>query len=191
MRCAALAALISLAGCAISPAPRIYILAPAAESIGQDQHNSARAVQLQPVLIPDYLDTTDMVLRAGPHELNVSQTGRWGERLSEALAHALRSDLAKRLPESSVIVAPPTQAASAQILVSVDALDMWLDGNCVLIAHWRVGGKDGQGAFSEAARGEQDGDRVAVLADLVGRLADRIAAEPGVSALALPSQSGE
>ena len=35
------------------------------------------------VSVPDYLDTTDMMIRDGQNELRVSQTGRWGERGSK------------------------------------------------------------------------------------------------------------
>ena len=38
-------------------------------------------VELKPVSLPDYLNSTDILLRDGQNELTASPTGRWGERL--------------------------------------------------------------------------------------------------------------
>ena len=54
-----------VAACLSSPAPAIYVLSHAVDSTMQT--NSAPggpAVQLQRVLVPDYLDTTDILLDA-------------------------------------------------------------------------------------------------------------------------------
>jgi len=164
-----------LPGCASEPPAHIYLLATPAESVA-DTPQSGADVQLQPVLIPDYLDTTDILLRTGPHQVKASVAGEWGERLSAGIAHALRADLAARLPEDRVTLGPPTDATAQQILLTVDALDMWPDGHCVLIAHWRTGVHAAQGAFAHAAAAQAtDESRVALLAGLVEDLAKRIA----------------
>ena len=83
---------------------------------------AAPVLQLRRVLVPDYLDTTDILLRVGQHELQASHTGRWGERLSVGITHALRADLADRLPKDTVLLGPSADRSARQILVTVDSI---------------------------------------------------------------------
>jgi uncharacterized lipoprotein YmbA len=143
-------------------------------------------VQLQRILLPDYLDTTDLVLRSGAHELKVSPTGRWGERLSIGLTDALAAALAVRLPQDAVVLDPAGEPAARRVLVDVAAFDVWPDGHCVLAASWTVLARDpaaaavsGRETFDLAAGGPAaagDAAVVAAMAQAVGRLADRVAA---------------
>jgi uncharacterized lipoprotein YmbA len=164
------------AGCASDPQQHLYVLAPAAHSLSDNAPGGTRPeVQLQPVLVPDYLDTTDILIRTGPNEVKASATAQWAERLSEGIAHALRADLAARLPDSRIELSPPTDGAARQIRVTVDSLDMWPDGHCVLVAHWIDGKQAGQGHFSAAAAAPvSDARRVSDLAGLVDQLAGRL-----------------
>ena len=141
-------------------------------------------MQLQRVLIPDYLDTTDILLRVGTHEIHESATGRFGERLSLGLTHALRSDLASRLPLYTIALAQPAHGTARQILVNVDAFDIWPTGRCVLVADWSILEGDrrtmlsaGRSTFTTPAGSAHAGDGaiVSVMADAVRQLADRIA----------------
>ncbi|HWJ35372.1 MAG TPA: PqiC family protein [Steroidobacteraceae bacterium] len=186
-----------IAGCISRPPPSLYVLSdPGDSAMDANAVVAAPVLQLQPVLIPDYLDTTDIDLRVGPHELQASRTGRWGERLSTGITHALRADLAARLPVDSVVLALPAEKSARQILVTVDAFDVWADGHCVLIANWsllesqsRAVLNTGKGTFVTAAAvqrgspggGGGDGEVVKGMADAVGKLADSVAA--GVKAL--------
>lgn len=184
----ALAALIPLAaGCLSHREYRhIYCLDGAFDAPTQAAAVAERPVmRLQRVLIPDYLDTTDIVLRVGAHEIHESATGRFGERLSLGLTHALRSDLATRLPLYSIELAQSADRPVRQILVNVDAFDVWPTGRCVLAADWTILGADRKallsgdlGTFTTAAAGvhPDDGAIVAAMADAVRQLADRIAA---------------
>jgi len=148
-------------------------------------------MQLQRVLIPDYLDTPDILLRVGAHEIHESATGRFGERLSLGITHALRSDLASRLPLYTIVLAQSAERPVRQILVNVDAFDVWPTGRCVLVADWTILDADrkallsaDRGTLTAAAAGVNPGDGaiVTAMADAVRQLADRIAS----SAEALP-----
>lgn len=141
-------------------------------------------IQLQRVLIPDYADTTGILLRVGVHEIHESATGRFGERLSLGVTHALRSDLASRLPLYSVVLVQPAARPAPQILVNVDAFDVRPSGRCVLVADWTLLGADrrtllsaDRGTFTTAAAGVNASDAaiVAAMAEVVRHLADRIA----------------
>lgn len=181
----AVIALVSLfAGCASHPSRNIYVLNSANNSaVSAAGVAAAPVLQLQRVLVPDYLDTTDIFLRVDQHELQASHTGRWGERLSVGITHALRADLADRLPKETVSVGKTTDRSARQILVTVDAFDVWADGHCVLKANWslemedRAVVKNGQGTFTAPVAGAMAGDGAIVssMANAVGQLADSIA----------------
>jgi uncharacterized lipoprotein YmbA len=143
------------------------------------------AIQLQPVTIPDYLDTTDILLRSGQNELKVSPTGRWAERLSDGLDHALMADLLIRLPGDQVTAAPPTSGSARQIRVTVEAFDVRPDGRCILTAAWTILDNNNEvvlvserGAFVALAKDESgsigDAAIVSAMEVAIGKLADGI-----------------
>lgn len=164
-----------LSGCVGNPPLGVYLLAGPSNAVGGAERGT---VQIQPVIIPDYLDTTDIMLRYGPHQVKVSSTAEWGERLSAGIAQALRADLAARLTQDVVTLGGPIDGTARQVVVIVDALDMWPDGRCVLVVHWRVGGHAGHAVFNaEAALKADDESRVAGLAGMIEKLAGRIAGD--------------
>jgi uncharacterized lipoprotein YmbA len=153
----------------------IYLLAGSSDA---EAVSGAATVQVQRVIMPDYLDTTDIVLRYGPHQMKSSTTGEWGQRLSAGIAQALRTDLAAFLPRDVVTLGPPIDGTARQVSVTVDALDMWPDGECSLTVHWTAGGRKGHGVFSAPANAKPDDEtRVAGLAASIQQLAGRIASE--------------
>lgn len=197
-----LAALLLLAGCAASPLPRTYVLGtPAPPDPGVINEAGRPVIELPTVALPDYLDSTDIVERNGQNELVPSTTGRWGERLSLGITHALAADLAQRLPGVLVTHSSMPGQPSVSLLVNVEAFDVHPDGQCVLIARWMIPGDDGQpasiaqqGTFVTKAGGVTgaataasasnaagasaplpDAAIVAAMAASVDQLADRIA----------------
>jgi uncharacterized lipoprotein YmbA len=182
-----------MAACISSPAPVIYVLSHAVDSTMETKPApGGPVVQLQRVLVPDYLDTTDILERVGQYELKSSSTGQWGERLSLGITHALGSDLADRLPLDRVAFAHPGEKSGRQILVGVDRFDVWGDGHCMLMANWTIldghSGTvltEGRGNFATTAvRSGRPGDGavVAGMAAALGQLADRIAsADNGIT----------
>lgn len=190
-RALALAAMIPMvAGCLSHPQYRhIYSLDGASEAPAQAGDVAQRQVmQLERVLVPDYLDTNDILLRVGTHEIHESATGRFGERLSLGITRALRSDLASRLPRYSVVLTRSADVPARQVLVTVDAFDVWPSGRCVLIADWTILDAHrqaplsaGRGTFIATSVNPGDGAIVAAMADAVRQLADRIASTAGAA----------
>ena len=170
-------------GCASGVARRLYVLGTPLESM--ETEASGPVVWLRRVSLPDYLDSTDIVWRAGQHGLQASPTGRWGERLSLGITQALATDLMARLPQNRVVWSDPDRKSTRELLVDVEGFDAWPDGHCVLSATWSltdatngavVGGA--QETFTVApARGETQSDVrvVAGMAEVLGKLADSIA----------------
>jgi uncharacterized protein len=179
-------ALLSVfAGCTSHPSRNVYVLNSASEApMNAVGASAAPVLELERVLVPDYLDTTDILLRVDVHELQASRTGRWGERLSVGITHALRADLADRLPKETVLLGRSTDRSARRLLVTVDAFDVWADGHCILKANWsletenRAAVKGGRGTFTAAAAGgaaSGDGAIVSSMANAVSQLADSIA----------------
>jgi uncharacterized lipoprotein YmbA len=101
------------------------------------------------------------------------------------ITYALRSDLAAQLPTNTVALAQPAEKFARQVLVNVEAFDVWPSGRCVLVANWTILDRDrravlttGRGTFVTASRSgdiSSDAAIVSVMADAVGQLAQRIA----------------
>jgi len=177
---------LAINGCASVRPAHIYVLStPAALDAANYKRSDGRHFLLQPISLPDYLDTTDIVTRLGPNELVSSRTGEWGERLSKGLNHSLRAALAVRLPLDSVILGSSMEDSGRKIAVEIHALDVWSDGHCVLAASWQIQDKDRGSTFAsqsgtfEIARVERsrggDAAVVAAMANAVSKLAESIA----------------
>jgi uncharacterized lipoprotein YmbA len=141
-------------------------------------------LEVRRILVPDYLDNTDILTRSGGDEVKASATGRWGERLSLGLTHALGADLAARVPQYS-IVQDGSSNPQRQLRITVTALDLWQNGRCVLAANWSIVDQDssipvtsGSGTFDSLNAGGTatitDGSLVEAVTRTLGKLADRI-----------------
>jgi uncharacterized lipoprotein YmbA len=140
----------------------------------------AARIVVRRVLVPDYLDTTDILLRIGNNQVKARATARWGERLSQGLTHALAADLVARMPSDSIVtdVAGPTR----QLLITVNALDLWPDGRCAIAASWSLVEQgasrtvaSGSGMFESPAMGSAIGLDDARLVDAVSHTLDELA----------------
>jgi uncharacterized lipoprotein YmbA len=185
--CLTLAALVILIGCSSSPLPRTYVLSAPADPVAGVHNEAGRpVVELATVSMPDYLDSSDILLRDGRNELKPSATGKWGERLSVGITHALEVSLGRRLPGILVTHTPMSGQPTRRLLVDVAAFDFQPDGRCVLTARWTVSGSDPQtvaiaeqGTFvtiaPTSAGAFADSAVVSAMAAAVDQLADRMA----------------
>ena len=179
--------LMVVGGCASRHEYRhVYSLDAAVESpAAAESTGGGPEFELQRVLIPDYLDTTDIPQRVGAHEIRESSTGRFAERLSLGVTHALRSDVAARLPRDAITLSRSAAKPVRQILVTVDTFDVWPNGRCVLVADWTVLNADrksvlsiDRGTFTTAPAGRNvtsDEEIVSAMAEAVRQLADSVA----------------
>ncbi len=121
---------------------------PASGTVGAEPLAGRPVVEVKPVLVPDYLDVSDMLLGRNGDALVQSRTGRWAERLSVGFTRALKEGLARLLPGAVVTSTAPPEEIARQVLVDVDAFEPHADGTLVLVASWRV--LDGQGRHTLA-----------------------------------------
>ncbi len=172
-----------LASCASNPDQSIYVMSgPIDVNAGLRAAPGSLALNLRPVILPDYLDTTDLVTRTGQYDIKASRTGRWGERLSEGFTRSLAADLCRRM-QAYVVTDGPVETPSVQIAVTVSAFDVTTAAS-VLAASWTViWHGDGRppitrhGKFSSSvAQPGGDPAVVAAMAETVAELSDSIAA---------------
>jgi len=141
-------------------------------------------LEVRRVLVPDYLDNADILMRLGSDEVKASSSGRWGERLSLGLTHAIGADLAARLPQYS-IVQDGSSNPQRQLRITITALDLWQNGRCVLSANWSLVDQDsrvpvtsGSGMFDSPSAGDAtsitDSRLVEAVARAIEKLADSI-----------------
>ena len=180
---AALAAMaVLLSGCGSTPTIRIYELGnPAPATAGVWSESGLPIIELKTVSVPDYLDSSDILRSVGPNEVTASPTGRWGERLSLGLTHALASGLSQRLPKAVIETAANVEPGR-RLLVDIEQFEVAADGRCLLAARWRLTTAEGatsaageRGIFTEAAGSIDDAAIAAAMTRDVDQLADRIA----------------
>lgn len=184
-RMALLGAVLALTGCGTAgPPPVTYVLgASAPHATGAESLLGRPVVEVKPVLLPDYLDTADILIRRGQHVVAPSPTGRWGERLSAGMTRALAAALARRLPALVIVASPPVELPARQVQVDVAAFEPRADGAVGLVAQWRV--LDGAGretltgervSLDRPVPGLGDAAVVAAMSDAVEALAEHVAA---------------
>ena len=94
-------------------------------------------VEVKRVGIPDYLDTTDILIRSGG-QVVPSRTGRWSERLSVGVTRAFAAALAVRLPLMTVTTTSRAEPSALQVVVDIETFDARTDRQIVLVADLTV-----------------------------------------------------
>jgi uncharacterized lipoprotein YmbA len=184
--------LLCAAACSSGPPRRIYLLTPPIDPTAPTTTPSPtggpaapkQLLEVRRVLVPDYLDNADILMRLGSDEVKASSSGRWGERLSLGVTHAIGTDLAARLPQYS-IVQDGSSNSQRQLRITITALDLWQNGRCELSANWSIVDQDskvpvtsGSGMFDSPSAGgatnATDASLVEAVARALGKLADSI-----------------
>ena len=177
-------AILALSACgSAGPPPDLYVLGGAAPvGAGPVVRPGGPVVQLEPVRIPDYLDTTDILTRGDGGRIVASRSGRWGERLSLGVTRAVAASLGPRLSRLIVTTSRPLDTPRWQVLIDVDAFDVRPGAQCVLMGRWSIwagggGPKLQEERFSLTGRVESGGDPevVAVMTRELDELAALIA----------------
>ncbi|WP_323990209.1 PqiC family protein [Nguyenibacter sp. L1] len=142
-----LAALVGLAlagllpaGCA-SPPVRFYTLGAPAIAAGAEPAGpvgpAARTVTVDRVVLPDYLDGQDLVVRTGNRILR-SDRGRWASRLSLGATDLITARLGQARSDLFVTDQPQVLPAAWRLAVNVSRLDVTRDGTASLDADWSI-----------------------------------------------------
>ena len=121
------------------PAPKVYVLGegPIAEPSAESQLKKPM-VEVRPVRVPDYLDTTDIVTHGVGGLIVPSESGRWGERFSVNLTRAVTAALARQLPRLAIITSARWAEPRWEVAIDLEALDVRPSGSSTLTATWSI-----------------------------------------------------
>jgi uncharacterized lipoprotein YmbA len=177
------AALLILGACGSYPLPKIYVLGDAAPVTANPAAATAGApiIELKPVQVPDYLDSTDIVRRVSANQMLPSPRGQWGERLSVGITRDLVSTLSRQLPGVTIETRGGYEP-SRRLLVSVERFEIAPDGRCVLAARWRLTTPDGkvlapaeEATFVETATPGSDAAAAGAMTTALDALSEKVA----------------
>lgn len=185
--CATCALTLALVACRSGPPPALYVLgdsngsnATGALPTAVVTETNVPVLEVHRVLVPAYLDTTDIVTRSGS-ELVRRKGSRWAERLSTGMTRALAAALGARLPSLTVTTLPPFGPAKLHVFVNIVAFEGQRDGQVILKASWSI--VDGaqrellaqSSVFAQTVASPTDNALVAAMDQSLDALADDLA----------------
>ena len=134
----ALAALLLLAGCSSTPA-RLYLLTPIRVD-GAVHDPRGIAIGVGPVVIPQYLDRTAIVIRASSNRLEFGEDAEWGGQLDDNITRVLAENLSDLLGTARVEIYPWKSGAMVGLQISVEIVRFEREGKgaVTLSAFWSI-----------------------------------------------------
>lgn len=131
---------LGLAACGTGGSPPVtYVLGtPPAAQNNVEPLVGRPVLEVKPVLLPDYLDVSDIMVRRSENMIAPSPTGQWGERLSVGATRALTSDLQERLSGVLVTNTAPLDRPALQVIAELETFEPQADGTVILVARWRL-----------------------------------------------------
>ena len=186
-----------LAGCGSSPPTRFYTLdavKPPAPAVSSKA--AVSPVKVNAVHVPALLDRRAIVRRQAGNQLDISSQDRWGASFGEMARGVLTQDLQSRMAPGAIVPPDAPAPRDARGLV-VDILSFVPDGSgqVVLSCDWAL--LEGAPAHTTLLRtvhlsqpaGGSPANQADAMSELLGRLADQIAATLSAQAVAgLPQQ---
>jgi uncharacterized lipoprotein YmbA len=173
---------VAFGGCR-SASTRIYPLAPAAPASHIDVYH-APALRVDTLNVPAPWDRIEILKRSADGSLQISDFDHWAAPLAQMAKQALSDDLDQRLPPGSVIY-PRLPKPSGALGVNVDILDFNIVvSQASMRASWIIvpsgdakGAKRGAASVRSSMNSEDPAGVAHAWSDLIGQLADRIAAD--------------
>lgn len=182
IRSAATAFAVALAACG-SPAPkeRYFTLAAPGPAVAPAASQSP-SVFVGPVSVPDAVDRSQMVLRTGPNQVDVSDEDRWAELLRSAIPRVIAETLGRELGSSRVLASRMAAGTPVDYRVSIEVqrFDSSLDEGATIDALWTIStpagpSRNGRSTVQEPAPSHDPAGIAAAHAKALARIAADIA----------------
>jgi uncharacterized lipoprotein YmbA len=168
-----------LAACAAPPL-KVYTLDAPAVPVDTGPAQTPASLEVWRIVLPDYLDTQDIVLREGS-QINRSFHARWASRLSIGATDLITARLAAARPDLFITDQPLVSPARYRLFINISRLDVSGDGTASLAADWTIVPRDerrlelhDRTAFALTGPVKTDLDIVALTNEVLDRLAARI-----------------
>jgi uncharacterized lipoprotein YmbA len=168
-----------LAACAAPPL-KVYTLDAPAVLVNTGPAQTQVSLEVWRIVLPDYLDTQDIVLREG-NVISRSSHARWASRLSIGATDLITARLAAARPDLFVTDQPLVSPARYRLFVNISRLDVSGDGTASLAADWTIVPRDDRRpelhdrtAFARTGPVKTDLDIVTLTNEVLDELATRI-----------------
>jgi uncharacterized protein len=173
---------VALGGCR-SASTRIYTIGPAVPTSHIDIYH-APALRVDTLNVPASWDRMEILKPSAAGTLQISDFDHWAAPLAQLARQTLSDDLDQRLPSGSVIY-PRLPKPSGALGVNVDILDFNIVASqASMRVSWiivpsgdRQSAKRSAASLSSSMSSEEPAAVAHAWSDLIGQLADRIAAD--------------
>jgi uncharacterized lipoprotein YmbA len=193
-----LAASIGLAGCAVSDPTQYYTLGLAGAGSPETRTGASTprstvagpgtvGIGVGPVIMPGYLDRSQIVTRTSGDQVQISMFHQWAEPLEGGIVRILAEEIGARVPTERIVMFPwrgvVARVLQYQVVVAVMRFDGRPGGDVTLDARWRILGRDGDElvfrrfTMSETAGGPGYEPMVAAMTRVLVALGQEMAAE--------------
>lgn len=155
-------------------------------------------IGIGPVRLPEYLERPKIVTRVTPNRLQLADSHRWAEPLSENIPRVMGENLSVLLGTDRILLYPwpSSRTTDYQIIAEVYNFENESDGAARLVVRWSVKGQDGGILLSERrsnyrvpAKSQGQEGLVVALNEVLGSFCREIAQEL-TPLLVKPSSSG-
>jgi hypothetical protein len=136
---AALAAAALLAACGTAPRESFYVLeGPSGPPAGAMAE--APSIFVGPVIVPEAVDRTPMVIHTSPNQVEVEDFHRWAEPLKSAIPRVIAANLARELRTSRVAATRAGSLAPVDYRVGIEVqrFDSSLTDGATVDALWTI-----------------------------------------------------
>jgi uncharacterized lipoprotein YmbA len=176
-----------LTACGTSPPARFYTLTPLPIQIQTEKvviNEKSKFIAIGPVEIPEYLDRIEIVTRAEPNQLVISEFDLWGGSIKTDISRVLVENIGSFLAGDGIaVIAWKTNVTeSHRVPVIFSRFDAIAGGNLILKAQWAVLDKEGKTFLSfkeinvtKPVKGSSYNSIVAAMSDSLGDLSKAIA----------------
>ena len=146
-------AVFVFAGCGTSPTPNFFHLEKNAD-MRLTGIERGIAIGIGPVTIAPYLDRPQIVTRAGPHGLLMSEFNRWSEPLKNSILRVISVSLSTQLQTTRVYLIPRRNKSiplEYQVAIDIARFDGELGGDARLAARWSLYDKDNNAILTKVS----------------------------------------
>ena len=139
-RAGALAACALLAAaCGTAPKESFYTLAGPQAPLPA-QLAASPAIFVGPVIVPESVDRTPMVIRKGANEVDIEDFHRWAEPLKTAIPRVVAETLMRELGTSRVLAARAASGSPVdyRVAIEIQRFDSSLQSGAIVDAYWTI-----------------------------------------------------
>jgi len=177
---AALAAIVT--ACGTAPKESFYTLAGPGSAPAPA--SSQVSIYVGPVVVPESVDRTPMVVRTGPNEVDIDDFHRWAEPLKTAIPRVVAEHLMRELGTARVMASRASNVPfDYRVSIEIQRLDTSFTEGSTLDALWTItstkGGtppRTGRTVATERAPSADHAGVAAAHSRVIARLAADIAA---------------